>query len=1025
MRNSFRLLLVFAVVFPFGCGDAVEPEQEQVATALLKVRGDDQEGVVGTELPTPLVVKVDDQNGNAMDSATVTWTVVSGGGQLSASTSVTQPNGQAFVRWTLGPEAGEQHVRASMNQLEPVTFTAVALPDRAARLSIEVEAYPPLDTVAQSDSLFRFDAVGDSVALRASVEDRYGNVLDVEDVAWTHVGDALTVGDDGVVVSRGAGADTVTAQVDTAQAVQAFLVDPRVTSLAVTASADMLTSAGDTVELEVAATDRNGYTVEDTARWRSLDPDVGAVVDSVGPATRVVPVSSGVVRVEVTCQAMADTARLTVQLFPEQPDSLVVTARSTDTLELGWRDNSDTETVFEIDRRRDGDAAWALADSVGADSTTWLDGGLDVFTTYSYRVRACNDAGCSDYTDPDSATTLDVVPAAPDSVVATALSSDTVRVVWRDNSDNETGFEVQRRTASGNWAQAVVVEADSTSILDGALSPAKSYYYKVRACNSGGCSAFSAVDSTTTPDVPPQAPDSLEAVAVSFDTVALSWRDNSGNETGFEIERKASGEMAWTVMDTTAADSTAWRDTTVAASTAYRYQLRACNEIGCSQWVVSDSVTTPAVPPAAPDNLTATATSPSTIDLAWRDNSDDETGFEIQRHEAGVSTWTVADTAAAEAVGWTDSGLMEGTEYWYRIRACAPGTCSAFAGPTSATTQTNAPTASFTVSKSEGTTLTTFQFDASASSDPQDGSSVEVRWDWQNDGTWDTSWSSSKTATHQFASTGQWTVVLQVRDQDTNTATATQSVTVYRPLRIMETYGPFQDVAGIDHLPSSDSAETFFVQWLDPYVVKTQGDEVIWSQAFPEPLEGGRKYGGLELVGSSDAANVWIAVLDRDAGDPNVLYVDGSDYGSLIRSARVYDGAYEYTFEDVARVGDTLFLLNSFRKDVVVVDTALTSVGFVAIDGIEGDGYTYSPIEYTGIAFGDNHLWITVRSNDTSVPSLIVKLDESFNVVRRFEIGDLEPEGISWNHTTNTLFISTTQSVYGGDSYIHRLGPEY
>ncbi|UCE80853.1 MAG: hypothetical protein JSV94_06870, partial [Methanobacteriota archaeon] len=62
-------------------------------------------------------------------------------------------------------------------------------------------------------------------------------------------------------------------------------------------------------------------------------------------------------------------------------------------------------------------------------------------------------------------------------------------------------------------------------------------------------------------------------------------------------------------------------------------------------------------------------------------------------------------------------------------------------------------------------TSTTFVFDASDSSDDRDPlSDLTVRWDWTDDGAWDTTWSSLKTASHQYSITGPKTVRMEVRD---------------------------------------------------------------------------------------------------------------------------------------------------------------------------------------------------------------------------------------------------------------------
>ena len=90
-----------------------------------------------------------------------------------------------------------------------------------------------------------------------------------------------------------------------------------------------------------------------------------------------------------------------------------------------------------------------------------------------------------------------------------------------------------------------------------------------------------------------------------------------------------------------------------------------------------------------------------------------------------------------------------------------------------------APTASFTASPSSGGTSTEFQFDASGSSDDQDAIDVlQARWDWEDDNTWDTEWSKTKTAIHQYDTTGTMTIRLKVKDTGGLTATTTSSVTV-------------------------------------------------------------------------------------------------------------------------------------------------------------------------------------------------------------------------------------------------------
>ena len=75
------------------------------------------------------------------------------------------------------------------------------------------------------------------------------------------------------------------------------------------------------------------------------------------------------------------------------------------------------------------------------------------------------------------------------------------------------------------------------------------------------------------------------------------------------------------------------------------------------------------------------------------------------------------------------------------------------------------PSSSFSVSPSKGDNSTVFKFDASASYS-RSGTLLSFRWDWDGDGTWDTSFSNENIATHIYESLGYKTVRLEVRDEN-------------------------------------------------------------------------------------------------------------------------------------------------------------------------------------------------------------------------------------------------------------------
>ncbi len=89
------------------------------------------------------------------------------------------------------------------------------------------------------------------------------------------------------------------------------------------------------------------------------------------------------------------------------------------------------------------------------------------------------------------------------------------------------------------------------------------------------------------------------------------------------------------------------------------------------------------------------------------------------------------------------------------------------------------PTALFTVTPESGTTETTFYVNAENCSDFQDTiDDLQVRWDWENDGTWDSEYTTTKLASHQYSEKGTYTVKLEVKDSGGLTDTITIEIII-------------------------------------------------------------------------------------------------------------------------------------------------------------------------------------------------------------------------------------------------------
>ena len=189
------------------------------------------------------------------------------------------------------------------------------------------------------------------------------------------------------------------------------------------------------------------------------------------------------------------------------------------------------------------------------------------------------------------------VPNAPSALSASAASASAINLTWADNSSDETGFKIERKTGSGGtWAQIATTGAGATSYGDSGLSASTAYYYRVRATNAAGDSAYTAEANATTTSgaTAPAAPSGLTVVGVSSTQINLSWTDNASNETGFKIERKTGAGGTYSQIATPGANVTSYNDTGLTAGTLYYYRVRATNAIGDSAYSAESSATTSA-----------------------------------------------------------------------------------------------------------------------------------------------------------------------------------------------------------------------------------------------------------------------------------------------------------------------------------------------------------------------------------------------------------------------------------------------
>jgi hypothetical protein len=118
-------------------------------------------------------------------------------------------------------------------------------------------------------------------------------------------------------------------------------------------------------------------------------------------------------------------------------------------------------------------------------------------TLYTYQVKGVNG-------QPSNAVQVTIpavsTPIAPSNLAASAVSASQINLTWTDNSTNETAFTLERATNSTfttNFVSTNLPQNAVSSPVTG-LTAATTYYFRVKAINAGGSSAYSATANATT-----------------------------------------------------------------------------------------------------------------------------------------------------------------------------------------------------------------------------------------------------------------------------------------------------------------------------------------------------------------------------------------------------------------------------------------------------------------------------------------------------------------------------------------------
>jgi fibronectin type 3 domain-containing protein len=333
----------------------------------------------------------------------------------------------------------------------------------------------------------------------------------------------------------------------------------------------------------------------------------------------------------------------------------------------------------------------------GVTATTFTDTGLAAGTTYFYQVTAVNVAGQSGKSTEASATTQVALPGAPANLTATGGNAQ-VSLSW-SASIGAVSYDIYRSTTSGGEGSTpFMTGVTATTFTDTGLAAGTTYYYQVSAVNAAGQSSKSTEASATTQVALPGAPASLTATGGNAQ-VSLRWSASNG-AVSYDIYRSTTSGGEGSTPFMTGVTATTFIDTGLAAGTTYYYQVSAVNAAGQSSKSTEASATTQVSLPATPANLTATGGN-AQVSVSWG-ASNGAVSYDIYRSTTSGGEGSTPFKTGVTGTSFTDTGLTNGTTYFYQVTAVDAAGQSSKSAEASATPHATLPGAPASLTASAG-----------------------------------------------------------------------------------------------------------------------------------------------------------------------------------------------------------------------------------------------------------------------------------------------------------------------------------
>jgi formylglycine-generating enzyme required for sulfatase activity len=278
---------------------------------------------------------------------------------------------------------------------------------------------------------------------------------------------------------------------------------------------------------------------------------------------------------------------------------------------------------------------------------------------------------------------------APSELTAYFLSDTVVILNWKDNSENETQFDIEKSSDSAQYVLVKTVGNNTTTALvQGIYQVDTPYYFRVRAIAGSRTSPYSNTAKVKRTSSAPSNPvvhilsPGNNASIIDTATITVSATDDLGV---VKVEIYIDNQLDSSRIFIVPPYRWYWNVAQLPDGSLHTIYARAYDGDGNSSSTQVLTVTTHYAD-AAPSNVQVTALTETTAVVQWHDNSSFETGFEIEKSINDTTAFSFAATVGANVTTATVSGAYDSVStYYFRVRARAGVNSTAYSNNSYAT----------------------------------------------------------------------------------------------------------------------------------------------------------------------------------------------------------------------------------------------------------------------------------------------------------------------------------------------------